>query len=299
MGGERPRVWFVEGHGEKSFESLYYLSRLLENDDFLVGAYNLIYNDTRLLDRDLLLFVAPMRDLSDEEAGVLEGFFARGGRAVFFIDIFMAGEAPNFSRVLNAYGLGLRRELVVEADSGRYVDRPVILVPVGVDHPATEMLHGAGTYTLMARCRAIDVTGRQGVENSPLFRTSLKSYGKINPLTVTLDREEGDTDGPFVLAATAENKKSGSRIVLFGNSDFISNIDAVRYAGNLAVFMGAVSWAADKMASVLIQPKALVNPPLRIGSAGSVLALMVLVIGAVPAVVLVFGLVVWIRRIRT
>jgi hypothetical protein len=173
-----------------------------------------------------------------------------------------------------------------------------MLVPAGVGHSAVEMLREAGTYTLMPRCRALDITERQGIENSPLFRTSNKSFGKINPLTVTLDKEDGDTDGPFILAAAAENKKSQSRVVLFGSSDFVSSINAARYAGNLAVFMGAVSWAADKTASIAIQPKSLVDPPLRTGSAGGALALMILVIGAVPAVVLVFGLVVWTRRVR-
>ena len=203
-----------------------------------------------------------------------------------------------YLRILDAYGLGLRRELVVETDSQRYVSQPVILVPVGLRHPATEMLYEAETYTLMPRCRALDVTGCQGVENAVLFRSSDKSFGKNNPLTLTLDREKGDRDGPFVLAVAAENRKSGSRVVLFGSSDFVSSFDAVRYAGNLAVFMGGVSWAADKPTSIAIQPKSLVDPPLRTGSAGGVLALMVLVIGAAPVIVLAFGLAVWIRRVR-
>ncbi|GHV65423.1 hypothetical protein AGMMS49587_19650 [Spirochaetia bacterium] len=298
MGGEQQRAWFVEGHGEKNLETLYFLGGLLENDDFLVGSYNLVYNSTRLLDRDLLFFFAPARDLSDEEADTLERFLARGGKAVFFIDLFMADDAPNFSRILDAYGLKLRRELVVEADTGRYMGQPVVLAPVGVRHPAIEMLYETETYALMPRCRALDVVKRQGIENSPLFRTSAASFGKSNPLTVTLDREEGDTNGPFVLAAAAENKQNGSRVILFGSSDFISSIDAARSAGNLAVFMGGISWAADKAASVAIQPKSLLNPPLRIGSAGSMLALIALVIGALPAAVLIFGVSVWIRRVR-
>ena len=295
-GGVRRRVFFVEGHGEKTTRELYYLNGLLENDDYLVSDYHLVYNDTALKEDDLLLFAAPMRDLTDEETGILDNFLKNGGRAIFYIDIF-APELPNFSRVLDAFGLGLRPELVVEADADFFINDSVILAPAIDDHPATQMLREAGTVPVMPRCRSVSITPTKDISNAPLFGTSPKSYGKTNPLSMSLEKEAGDSDGPFILAAAAENADTKSRIALFGSTDFISSLEAVRFAGNLAVFMGGISWAAGRSLTVAIQPKSLVNPPLDIRSARTTYSLAAALVGFLPSLALLLGFVVWRARL--
>jgi hypothetical protein len=296
MGGPQPRACFAEGHGEKQMADLYYLSGLLENESYIVQSYNLVYNDIRLTENDLLLFVAPSRDLSDEETGLLMDFFNNGGKAAFYIDIF-AQEMPNFERVLGLFGLGLKPELIVEADAGRFLNDAVILSPLIEDHPATRMLRESGLASVMPRCRGVSVTGRDGVDNAALYVSSGLSFGKTNPLSSTLEREEHDNDGPFVLAAAAENLENRSRILLFGNTDFITSLGAVRFAGNLAAFMGGVIWLVGQGMSVAIQPKSLVNPPLQLSSSNDAFLLMALVVCVVPLAVLAFGYMVWRRRL--
>jgi ABC-2 type transport system permease protein len=295
-GGRQPRIGFAEGHGEKRFSDLYYLAGLLENDGYLVQSYNLVYNDVKLEEGDLLLFVAPVRDLTDEEAGVLEDFFGRGGRAAFYIDIF-APDMPNFARVLRPFGLALTPQLIVEDDAERFLNDTVILSPLIEAHPATQMLRESGTAAVMPRCRGVVVSAvANGVENAPLYSSSPRSFGKTDPLSASLEKEEADVDGPFTLAAAAENSENGSRVLLFGSADFITSLQAVRFAGNLAAFIDGVTWAAGRSASVAIQPKSLVNPPLQIASASDAGLLVALVAGLLPLTVLAAGFVVWRRR---
>jgi hypothetical protein len=295
-GGERGRVFFVEGHGEKTARDLYYLSGLLENDDYLVSSYHLVYNDTRLAKDDLLLFASPRRDLSAEEADVLDAFLESGGKAIFYIDIF-APEMPNFSSVLKRFGLKLRPELVVEADAGRFINDSVILAPVIHEHPAAKMLGESGTVPAMPRCRGVDVIPEEGIHSAPLFSSSSKSYGKTNPLSMSLEKEAGDVDGPFVLAAAAENAGNGSRVIAFGSSDFIASFEAARFAGNLAAFMGGISWAAGRSLAVAISPKSLVNPPLDIQSTRTMYLLVAVVVVFLPGLALFLGVVVWRARL--
>ncbi|MDR3164362.1 MAG: GldG family protein [Synergistaceae bacterium] len=295
-GGERRRVFFVEGHGEKTTRDLYYLSGLLENDDYLVCDYHLVYNNTMLEEGDLLLFASPRRDLTEEEAGILDNFLDSGGNAIFYIDIF-APELPNFSRILDEFGLNLKPELVVEADADFFINDSVILAPIINDHQATQMLREAGTVPVMPRCRSVNAASREGISNAPLFSTSPKSYGKTNPLSMSLEKETGDIDGPFILAAAAENISAKSRVVLFGSTDFISSLEAVRFAGNLAVFMGGISWAAGQSLTVAIEPKLMVNPPLDIQDARTIYSLAVALVGGLPALTLLAGFVVWRMRL--
>lgn len=299
MGGRQPNAYFIEGHGEKTGTTLYYLESLLENDEYNVESYNLIYNEKTLEpEDDLLFFFAPQTDLTDEETEVLEEYFGAGGKAVFFCDIYLAGEHPNFSKVLGMFGLGLRQELVCETDTSRFLNSEVILTPLIVDHPATEMLREAGTYAVMPTCRPVTVTTKAGIENSPLYLTSDTSYGKLDTSLTTTAREDGDADGPFTLAAAAENTDTGARVALYGSIDFISTIEVARVAGNLAVYMGTVSWVDDRGDAVLVSSKSLVDPPLQISSTAAANVLMVVVIALIPIVVILFGVMVWRRRVR-
>jgi hypothetical protein len=295
-GGPQPRAYFAEGHGERPMADLYYLSGLLENENYLVQSYNLIYNDVRLGENDLLFFIAPSRDLNDEEAGLLMDFLSSGGKAAFYIDIF-APEMSNFERILASFGLGLTPELMVEADADRFLNDSVILSPLIEDHPAASMLRESGLPAVMPRCRGVSIAERDGVSNAALYVTSDKSFGKTNPLSSTLEREEHDISGPFVLAAAAENAEDRSKILLFGSTDFITSFEAVRFAGNLAAFMGGVIWLAGHGMSVAVQPKSLVNPPLHVESSSEIFSLMALVICVVPLAVLAVGYAVWRRRL--
>lgn len=298
MGGEQPNAYFIEGHGEKTASALYYLQSLLENDEYNVESYNLIYNEKTLEAGDTLFFFAPQQDLTDEEVQVLEEFFASGGKAVFFCDMYLAKEHPNFTKALGWFGLGLGDELIYETDSSRFLNKEVILTPQIVDHPATEMLRDAGAYAVMPRCRPVTTASGTGIEVSPLYLTSDTSYGKADTSMTTTEKEEGDVDGPFTLAAACENADTGARVCLFGSIDFISTIDIARVSGNLAVYVGAVSWTDDRGEAVLVSAKSLVDPPLQISSTSASNVLTVIVIALIPIIVIFFGVVVWRRRLR-
>jgi len=297
LGGPQPTVYFVTGHGEMSLNALYYLQGVLENDEYQVASYHLIYNDAHLGAEDCLVFMSPVQDLSEEECQVLESFLAGSGKVLFFLSP-LSPQLPRFERVLAAVGLSPRSDLVVEADPDRYFGNPVILRPRVQDHAVTQMLLDAGADTVMSRCRSVGIAQADGLEITPLFITSGSSYGKVNPLTETLDREPGDTDGPFVLAAASHNMNTGAKVALYGSTDFISSLDNAKFAGNLTAFMGGVSWAAGKGASVVIQPKSLIDPPLQVTSARQSYLLTAFVIGVMPALVLAAGALVWTRRMR-
>jgi ABC-type uncharacterized transport system involved in gliding motility auxiliary subunit len=187
---------------------------------------------------------------------------------------------------------------VIEGDTSRYLNNPAILAPLIVDQPATKMLRDSSTYAVMPRCRAVTVTSMSGIENAPLYLTSDSSYSKLNTSTTSTDKEEGDIDGPFTLAAVAEDENSNARVTVFGNSDFISTIDVARLAGNLATFMGAVSWTDDTQNAVMVSAKSLVDPPLQIANTSASIVLTILVIALIPILVVCFGVLIWRRRVR-
>lgn len=297
QGGRQQTAYFVTGHGEMDVTGQYYLADTLESDGYAVNAYDLIYNDTELTADDCLMFLAPRTDITDEEYEILQKFMDSGGKAVCLMNP-LAGTLPNFNKLFGTYGLELEDDLIVESDSNHYLNSQVMIRPgMNQEHPILQSVIEADTGLVLPRCRGIKADEKADVKLDTILSSSKSSYGKVNPYTETLDKEEGDTDGPFLLGVTASNIKNGSRMVLIGSSDFVSTIDNAKFEGNIALFMDAAAWASEKEDSVVIQPKSLVSAPLKIKSSAAGYRLMLIVIVVIPVLVLISGALVWRRRL--
>lgn len=297
-GGRQTTAYFVTGHGEMDVDEEYYLADTLKSDGYKVDTYHLLYNETELSPKDCLLFLSPLTDLTDEEYAVMQAFVKSGGRAVYLINP-LAGDLPNFNRLFAECGLRLQDDLIVEPDSENYLNSRIMIRPgMEEDHPALASVTESKAGLVLPRCRGILYTEKEGAKTEPFLYSSGKSYGKVDSYTETLDREEGDTDGPFILGASSVAENSGARMILIGNSDFVSTIDNAKFEGNIALFMDSVAWASEKPESVVIKPKSLVSAPLKIQNTATGYRLMFLVIAVLPVSLLVCGTFVWRRRLR-
>jgi ABC-type uncharacterized transport system involved in gliding motility auxiliary subunit len=131
---------------------------------------------------------------------------------------------------------------------------------------------------------------------------------------VSLDEAKGDKRGPISIAAAAsapvatppaggkpgaetpteELQKLDSRVVVFGDSDFASNV-ALGISGNRDLFMNAVNWLAQQENLIAIRPK---EPDDRRVSmtANQQLRVLILALFVVPIVVFGSGVYAWWRR---
>ncbi len=297
QGGSQTTAYFVTGHGEMNVTEEYYLADTLESDGYKVEPYDLIYNDIELTEKDCLLFLSPVNDLTDEEYQVTKEFMDQGGRAVYFINP-LAGELKNFERLFEDFGLILEDDLIVEADEEHYLNSPIMIRPeLNEDSPALQSVVEADAGVVLPRCRGISTTEKKEIVLTPIAYSSQSSYGKVNPYTETLEKEAEDIDGPFLLGVTAENSQTGARMLLMGNNDFVSTLDNAKYDGNIALFMDSVAWTSEKEESVVIQPKSLVSAPLNIKSTAAGYRLEGLVIAVIPVMILIIGTIVWRRRL--
>jgi ABC-type uncharacterized transport system involved in gliding motility auxiliary subunit len=296
-GGKRAAAYFVTGHGEMNVSKQYYLAKTLESDGYKVSSYDLVYNDTALTSDDCLLFLSPMKDLTDEEYEILQKFMDGGGKAVYLINP-LADELSNFNRLFDSYGLKLENNLIVETDSTNYLNSQIMIKPqMNKKNPVLQSVIEADAGLVLPRCRGIASIEKENIKFDPIIYSSESSYGKVNPYTETLEKETGDTEGPFLLGATAGNNENGSKLVLLGSSDFVSTLENAKYEGNIGLFMDSVAWASGKVNSVAIQPKSLISAPLKIPSTAAGYRLMILVIIVMPVIILISGALVWRRRL--
>ena len=106
----------------------------------------------------------------------------------------------------------------------------------------------------------------------------------------TYDKEEGDTDGPFDVAAATS--KGEAHMVWFASAQFATdNVNAMVSGAN------AINWMAQQEDKISIRSKSLETGYLTVSAADS-RRWSILLVGVIPAALIAVGAVVIIRRKR-
>ena len=161
-------------------------------------------------------------------------------------------------------------------------------------------LEGVDTsrHVLLQMAQGITLTETENVTAEALLTTSDAAYSKAAGYEMTtVEKEDGDTDGPFTLAAYARNTATEAEVIWIncGNLDNESAYQVV--PGNCTFLQGCASSLAGQVGSVLIDSKALEAAPISVSSAqAAVLGLVFILI--LPAALLAAGAVVVILRRR-
>ncbi len=95
-------IYTVSGYGESSLPSS--VTDLMKKSSFTTEELNLMMASSIPEDCDLLLFYAPSADISEDELNLLTSYMEDGGN-VFFIQGEDLTDMPNFSSLMETYGL--------------------------------------------------------------------------------------------------------------------------------------------------------------------------------------------------
>jgi len=196
------------------------------------------------------------------------------------------------------YGFDLGDNLIVEPNPiGRLfgIGPEVPIVQQYEPHPITRDM--GGVSTLFPLTRSVDKvkTPPTGITVQTLAKTSPQSWGETN--REALQRGEAvpdpqDPKGPLGVAAVATKDKA--RIVVYGTSNLVSN-QFLNLQGNRDFFLNTVSWLAEEEDQISIRPKDARQTPVFL-SAQQAQAVFFLPVVVLPALVLVGGIVVVVRR---
>lgn len=293
-------IYTLQGQGESEISPQ--VANQLSLENYTVTPINLSLKDANLKEDSVLLVSSPKRDLSQPEADAIKSYLSKGGKALFLMDL-TENDLPNFQSVLNYYGLSLQRAITVEGNSAYVSQNPISLLPDQKNHDILNSLIDNNLRVLIPGAQSIGISQnkRSSLTIEPLLTTSNDSWGKTNLKTDTLEKQTGDLNGPFNIAVAVTDKSndpkvSDTKIVVVSNSTFTSSqVISLSNNANLDFFMNSVSWAQGKKDSISVRPKNLDNYTLQV-SGLSRLTASAFVVLVIPAVVLITGVVVWIRR---
>ncbi len=299
---ETPRVFYLAGHGELDSEAYCtVLTQQLQNQNYDVAILNMTSSDVALEAGDTVVVLNPQRDLSDAEYETLRTWLATGGRMMFALNYETDASAlVNFTRLLDYYQLSFGEGVVMEdsAASSNWNGDHYTLVPnMDAEHDVTAALVSNGAYLMLPNVRPINAVSmpESGLQFTNLLTTSTGA-------TVMKDNQAG-LPGTQTLAMTMLKQNSDDptkdiRIALVGSYYAMADTSLLNYSYNMNFTTNLFNWLVNRENSVEITSKLMSNNTLAIPDSATAWTLAAIIIVAIPVIVLVAGIVVWVKRRR-
>lgn len=293
-----PVVYMVQGHDELDANTTAVL------EDFLLGNhYDVRYaalGDMTLSPDDLLVFMAPVRDLTDSELRIVTDFTAQGGSLLFACDYSdPIDNMPNYRALLRSYGFLPKEGVVVAAkeDKNTYFEgnRTILLPDMQPTEITLDLMLNGSTTLLMSTARAFETPTDTdaSLSVSVMLQSGEGSYlHSLSGSTTSLTKQDGDEEGPFALALEAyrfSDTGDVSRAVILGSTATLTNEYYYSMTHAQEFIIRVMEYLVDSAASNLdIMARAAVRPALSAEAltAGSILLtlLPLAVLGAAIAI---------------
>lgn len=305
----KKQVSFVEGHGEHDLQDTdrfgYSLAKeALERQGFEVKKLLLLQEGKIPQEATVAVIAGPQRPFPKEEKEALGNYIRGGGQVIVLLDPQSPTELDDF---LLQWGIQLRQDMVIDPFSRIFGG--AFNIPIVNTYPQHQITQDFRLPTIFPVARSISFHKEKEAEFEfqPIAQTGQNSWAKRNLENENVQfNPREDEKGPVVVAAAISFKKGEGteekdpaqkgRIVIFGDSDFISNT-YFRTAGNGDLFLNAVSWLAREEELISIRPKEPQTTTLLLTSAqGKFLFYFPVVI--LPSMILTVGIFVWRKRRR-
>ena len=299
--GEERHAYYTTNHGEQALTDT--LTAALQNQNIAVSALDLLSSDIPD-DCELLIINNPAQDFASagalvDEMSTLRSYLQQGGKLMITTDCY--NKTPNLDALLAEFGLSRTEGLVVEGDSSHVLNSypPYYLLPDYASATESGILDGVdrSRKVLLQMAQGITLTETENIISEALLTTSDSAYSKTAGYEMTtIEKEDGDADGPFTLAAYARNEDTEAEVVWVncGNMDNEGIYQVV--PGNVTFLQACAATLAGQESTTLIESKALDAAPITVANSTSVALGLVFVILLPAAVLAVGGVVVLLRR---
>ncbi len=300
-------VYFLQGHGETSFDSgeITYgtVKSTLEAKNYTVNTLNLLTTREIPGDALALIIAGPQKPVSEDEVKLLKEYVDNGGALVVLEDPIFFTEFGDSADPLADYlsadwGITLNKDVIID---GSNPSNPYAAVSQRYnDHAITQGL-SENLIVIMPQARSLTITGeKENVTQTGLISTAENSWARPNE-NVNDDpnfNTETDTPGPLFMAVAGENSATKGRVVVVGNSLFAidGNFDVY---GNGNFFINSVDWAAEQEDLLNLTTRQstprVFTPPTETWRFLLLVLVMVIII---PGMVIFFGVSTWLSRRR-
>jgi ABC-type uncharacterized transport system involved in gliding motility auxiliary subunit len=301
----KKKIYFVVGHGEDSNENvgdsgLSRLAKELRNESYDLHKLNLAAGKGVPSDASILIIAGPKKPLSKVEKERLAAYLKSGGGVLVLLDPQQDGGLTTW---LKQWGLELKEDVVLDKNSQRAGAPPTMPITYYYElHEITKPMESVNTYYPLARSVSTLDKLPKGISAQVLLRASPYSWGETDfkSLRTVAKYEKGkDTPGPVPLAAisTIPAKKGKGHLVVFGDSDFVTNAHLLN-AGNRDMVLNTISYLAQEPDLISIRATRDPSEPMFLNYTQNQLRIWLPVV-VFPLVFLILGIWIIVARRRS
>lgn len=308
---QEKKLVFLSGHGERrpdgqANHDYGAFTGYLASKGIKAISHNLNEQPAIPADTAVLVIAGPQIDYLSGEVELIRAYLAQGGNLLWLHD---PGRLYNLDELAADLRLQFIKGVIVDPTTQLLgiSDPSFALVTRYEQHPITRDF---GFMTLFPRASGIKFNGDQTWTALSFLQTIDRSWAEIGQMQGVVEFDAGqDTPGPLTIGisltrplpstdtTTAENTPTTSaeqRVVVVGDGDFLSNA-YLGNQGNQELGYNIINWLSHDDNFIAIPVRTAPDTELRMSETGwSILGLFFLII--LPVVLLVSGVVIWLRR---
>lgn len=295
-----PIIYQLVGHEQRPlFDNI---KQIMTRENYEIKDLDLLTAEEVPKDAEIIIINGPQRDLSDNEDQLLRDYLRQGGRVIILLDHKM-NELSNFKGLLNSYGLNLEQAIIIEGNPGKRLNNPLYLVPEMKSHEILSPLVTKRSSVIIPVGYPLNImeARRDTLEIKPLLLTSNNSWAKTESSVEGLNKEPGDLEGPFNLAAMVTDNPRGyaekpAKLLVVANYMFLNpEFSRLSREANTDFFMNSLSYLQEQQESIYIRPTSLKGNVIEIKYLQQLIVSGIVVI-LIPVLVFLTGVIVWMRR---
>lgn len=295
---DMPKIYFIAGHGEYTFDSGFLAA--IEKENIAYETISLLEQEAIPEDAKCVIIHAPENDFSADDADKVIAYLNNGGM-VFLTTEYVQEQQSNFERILSEFGMTLQRGMVAENNTANYYQEPFYLLPDIEAAEETAGLTGQHQYIMSPFAQGVTIPENsvEGMTYTKLLTTSDKAVLKSGKQQVTTyEKEEGDLEGPFCLGVKAQKELdagTGTLYVFTSAQMFTDYYDSAVAGNNKQLFSNIMGTIAGHEVRVSVPVKSYELPMLTVPIRTAYLYRAVFMV-IVPLGLLAAGLAIWMVR---
>ena len=317
---EIPKVYFLAGYSQFSLSNnMNYLNMYLQNEVNEIDTLNITSTGKVPEDCKTLVITTPNKDFDEIATNAIKEYINNGGNILWLNEAASQEKSlPNINSILELYGVKpFEVGMILETDSSKMVSgAPYAIFPnIGYSELTKTLYNTDGVLFVNATKINVneDKLEELKVEKTDLLTTNETAFFRKDFTINTANKQEGEETGSFVLGAefkktlTEANEETGesaktSKLVLIGENSFISDYPLsqtsqyplVAEVDNKDMILNSIAYLVDREEDITARKTtgAVTYTPTQMQN-----TIILIIIFAVPAIIIIAGIVIWqIRR---
>lgn len=289
-----PVMYVVEGHGETAPGEVF--KETVAKMNVKLETINTPTAESIPEDCELLYINAPTIDFTDSEAETIKDYLSNGGNIIATVNN-KTNSLKNYRDIINYYGIEVQDGMIVEGSaSNRISGNPILLIPnLGTSDIVTSA-RSSNIPVVMFQAMGLKQaeTTRSSLTLETIMTTSDEAYSKLN-VNNTVEKESGDTEGPFDLGILATDSYKGVESNLIVYSTLYTFDETALSYENTSLLSGTVSKLVGEGSTLSIPTRTLGEENIY-PTAREVIIWIIITMFLVPASILASGIVVTLKR---